>query len=207
MPAKYILEEAVEQPEVEHLHHHTGRPWWDLILGVCAVSISLVSIFLAIQNGKAMERLVQTNSWPFIRTTYSTSNLDGTPHNHLDIANKGVGPASVESLEVLLDGRPMNSARALLNAILNRTTVAPRPRILESSVVHDVLTAKEQVSFVDFNREDFSTEDYAAIKSALPKLEFRVCYCSVFDECWIADSNKERPAKVKTCPVPAIPFQ
>jgi hypothetical protein len=197
----------VEQPEVEHLHHHTGRPWWDLILGVCAVSISLVSIFLAIQNGKAMEQLVQTNSWPFIRMTYSTSNLDGTPHNHVNIANKGVGPASIESLEILLDGKPMNSPRTLLNAMLNRTTVAPHPRILESSVVHDVLTAKEQVTVVDFNPEELSTEDNAAIKTAFSNLEFRVCYCSVFDECWVADSSKARPARVKTCPVPAVPFE
>jgi uncharacterized membrane protein len=50
----------MEGPEVEHAHHHhTGRSWLDLILGVSAVSISFISLFLAIHNGNAMERLVQ----------------------------------------------------------------------------------------------------------------------------------------------------
>ena len=58
----------------------------DLVLGISAVSISLMSLFLAIQNDKAMEHLVQANSWPRVQITYSTSNADGSPHVHMDIA-------------------------------------------------------------------------------------------------------------------------
>jgi hypothetical protein len=85
----------MENSEVEHLrHHHTGRQWVDLLLGISAVSISFISLFLALHNGKAMEQLVQANSWPFVQITFSTVHLDGTPHIHLDIANKGVGPSA-----------------------------------------------------------------------------------------------------------------
>jgi hypothetical protein len=197
----------MEQPEVEHLHHHTGRPWWDLVLGISAVCISLVSILLAIHNGHAMERLVQANSWPFIKMTYSNFNQDGSPHNHLDLTNKGVGPASIESLEIFYDGKSMPGTRALLNAMLKRTTVSPNPRILDSSVVHNVLSAKEQMTFVDFHGEDYSPEDYAAIRTGLREVQSRTCYCSVFEECWVADTRNQRPLKIKTCPVPAVPFQ
>jgi hypothetical protein len=203
---QYSTESSVEQSEVERFHHHTGRPWWDLLLGLSAISISLVSIFLAIQSGRAMERLVQANSWPFVMITYSTSNLDGTPHNHLDIANKGVGPASIESLEVSYAGKPVKSPRALLNAMLGRTTTAPIPRIMQSSVVHSVLSAKEQITIVDFVRDDFSVEDYAVVKAGMEKIVVQVCYCSVFDECWLGDTSKSHPAKVHSCPVPAVPF-
>lgn len=197
----------MEQPEVEHLHHHTGRPWWDLVLGVSAVCISLVSILLAIHNGHAMERLVQANSWPFVKVTYTNYNQDGTPHNHLDLTNKGVGPASIESLEVSYDGKAMPGARALLNAMLKRITVSPNPRIMDSGVVHNVLSAKEQMTFVDFHSEDYGPEDYAAIRAGLRKVGSRTCYCSVFDECWLADTRNQRPVKVKACPVPEVPFQ
>jgi len=40
-----------------------------------------------------MERLVQANSGRFVQITFSTLDADGTPHIHLDIANKGVGAA------------------------------------------------------------------------------------------------------------------
>jgi hypothetical protein len=73
----------MESPEVEQLHHpHTGRQWVDLLLGISAVSISFISLFLAIHNGKAMERLVEANSWPYVQITFSSLNSDGTPHIH-----------------------------------------------------------------------------------------------------------------------------
>jgi hypothetical protein len=196
----------VEQSEIEHAHHHTGRPWWDLVLGISAIVISLVSVFLAIHNGHAMERLVQANSWPFIKLTYTTSNTDGTPHNHLDITNKGVGPASIESLEVFYEGQSIGSPRGLLNAMLHRTTAGLNPHIFNSTVVHNVLSAKEQITLVDFHSEDFSPEDYATVGTRLSKVELRACYCSVFEECWVADTRKDRPVKVNTCPVPGVAF-
>jgi hypothetical protein len=191
----------METPEVEHQHHHhTGRPWLDLLLGVSAVSISFISLFLALANGRAMERLVQSNSWPFVQISSSNVESDGTPHFRLDIVNKGVGPARIETLEVAYNGVPMSSPRAILNAMLGRTTVPPHPRVIISTIVHGVLAAKERISFLDVKPEDLSAEDYAAIDAALPKLNFLACYCSVFDECWMADSRKTQPAKIKTCP-------
>src|ERR1700729_270779 len=104
----------MESPEVEHSHHrHTGRPWLDLLLGVSAVSISFISLFLAIANGRAMERLVQANSWPFVFVGASNVELDGTPHVRLLIGNKGVGPARIETLDVLYQGTSVNGPRAL----------------------------------------------------------------------------------------------
>lgn len=198
----------MENLEAEHIHHrHTGRPWVDLLLGISAVSISFISLFLAIHNGKAMERLVQANSWPFVQITFSTLNPDGTPHIHLDIANKGVGPARIESLEVTYNGMPVSTPRAMLNAMLNRTTVPPHPRMQTSDVVHTVMAAKELTSFVDFKPGEFSAEDYDAIRVGVQKLTFLACYCSFFDECWMADTSKPRPSSVKECPTSLDTFQ
>ncbi len=193
----------MEDPEVEALHrHHTGHSWLDLVLGISAVSISFISLFLAMHNGKAMERLVEANSWPFVELFQSNVNADGTPHAHLDIANKGVGPASIESLELQYDGRVVSSPRALLDAMLNRKTDPQHPRILTSDVAHTVLAAKEQMTFIDFSpTQDYSAEDYAAINAGFEKLNMVACYCSVFAECWVVDSSKTRPKKVSSCPV------
>jgi hypothetical protein len=197
----------VEGPEVEHPHHHhTGRSWLDVILGVSAVTISFISLFLAIHNGNAMERLVEANSWPSVQVTFSTLNLDSTPHIHFDIANKGVGPARIESLEVTYNGAPLGDGRAVLNAMLGRTTVPPRPRIQTSTITHAVMAARETISFIDFKPEAYSAEDYEAMRLGVGKINFRTCYCSVFDECWMADTSKPRPAKVKECPVAVSAF-
>lgn len=190
----------MESQEIEHHHHHTGRPWLDLLLGISAVAISFISLFLAIANGRAMERLVQSNSWPFVQVGSSNVDADGSPHVRFDISNKGVGPAHIETLQATYNGAPVNKPRALLDSLLGRVTVPSHPRIILSSVVHGVLAAKEHVTFFDVKPEDLSAADYAAIDAGLRKLEFLACYCSVFDECWIVDTRKTEHSKVKQCP-------
>jgi len=46
------------------------------------------------------------------------------------------------------------------------------------------------------------------LQSEVAKLTFRVCYCSVFDECSVLDTRKTpiRPISIKACAVPEIPF-
>jgi len=40
-------------------------------------------------------------------------------------------------------------------------------------------------------------------------IESRVCFCSVFEECRVADSRVDnaRPRTVDRCPVPQVPYQ
>jgi hypothetical protein len=37
------------------------------------------------------------------------------------------------------------------------------------------------------------------------RITLRACYCSVFDECWIAETNKFPPRPVRNCPPIAEP--
>jgi hypothetical protein len=38
------------------------------------------------------------------------------------------------------------------------------------------------------------------------KMGIRVCYCSVFDECYVRDRNHSEPGRVKACGAPAVPY-
>ncbi len=50
--------------------------------------------------------------------------------------------------------------------------------------------------------------EYVATGAArLKELVFRICYCSVFDECFLTDFNALHPARVDKCPVPAVPYE
>ena len=52
-----------------------------------------------------------------------------------------------------------------------------------------------------------------ALNDARGKMTYRVCYCSVLDECWIGNfsgvlplPDQLRPQRVKVCPMPKTPF-
>jgi hypothetical protein len=38
------------------------------------------------------------------------------------------------------------------------------------------------------------------------RIGIRVCYCSVFDDCYLRDIGYREPERVKACPVPAVPY-
>ena len=196
-------------PEVEHHHHHhTGRGWLDITLAVSAVFISLISLFLAIQHGRVMERMVEASTWAFVAVYYSNADPNFASHTRLTVTNKGVGPAKVEDLEVFYKGAPQPGPRALLSAVL-KTDGGESHGYLESHVQGAVLSAKEELNFVDFNVKSYSPEQYATLSQAMSTLEFRACYCSVLDQCAVFDSRKDarHPETVKACPAPETPFE
>ena len=49
-------------------------------------------------------------------------------------------------------------------------------------------------------------EPLARLKPLLARIDVRVCYCSVFDECYVHDSRRTEPGRIESCPVPAVPY-
>jgi hypothetical protein len=197
-------------PDIEHHHHHhTGRVWVDMLLGVSAVAISFISLFLAVENGHAMQRLVQANSWPFVNIGVSNGDPDGNYAFALVIQNKGIGPAKVETLEVFYRDKPMSDDDALVHAMLGPRPDLPPNAFVNSTVTGDVLSSKEELHFLAANSKVLSAADMKSLSEGSQNIRFRFCYCSVFDECWLADHTvhgRLPPKPVKSCPAPRTPF-
>jgi hypothetical protein len=194
--------------ETGHHPHHTGHRWLDITLAVSAAVVSLVSLFLALQHGRVMERMVEASTWPYVVIDHSNANPDGTPHVVLTIRNKGVGPAKIESIEVFYQGKALAGPRALLGAILAPVDPGRRVRILQSDIIDSVLSPKESINLIDLEAKEYSADEYAKIGVAFGELTFRTCYCSVFDECSVLDTRKAlRPVVVKACAVPDRMFE
>lgn len=228
-------------PEVEshHRHHPTGHRRLDLVLPVCALFVSIVSLGLALIHGKAMERmadanarLVQANSWPFLQ--YVTGNADdkGNLVISLGVHNAGVGPAKVESFEVLWQGRPVKDGVTLLERCCGLTPAdlqAPVGGARKLSAVQQLALAQRQsrsAIATNFSAagatgvlEAHQTENFLVLpltartakvwgrlNAARFQLQTRACYCSVFDECWTSDLRTLDSADVKACPALKVPF-
>jgi len=103
-------------PEAPHSHpSHTGHRWLDIVLGLSAMFVSVVSLVVAVEHGPTMERmadantrLVDANSWPFVQ--FDSHNVDeqGNAEVRLVLTNDGIGPACVETFELRSDGKPMS---------------------------------------------------------------------------------------------------
>ena len=194
-------------PDAEHHHHHeTGHRWLDVVLGVSAVFISLMSLVLAIQHGRAMEKMVEVSSWPYVSLGFSTAKEDATPRILVMVQNRGVGPAKIESIEVFYKGVPQTDSKSLIRAML-KADPAREIGVVRSDIVGGVLPARETVNLFEVLLSQFSPEEYVTLRNEMLHMSSRVCYCSVFDECSVMESTRDgKPEKVKECPVPKTMF-
>jgi hypothetical protein len=212
-------------PDPPEHHHaaHTGHRWLDLTLGLSAMFVSVISLVVAVAHGRTMERMadantrmVEANSWPFV--VFETHNIDeqGNSDVRLVLTNKGIGPARVETFEMWWNATPMPSLKALLLACCS-TPAEPQqlnmgvagvgiaaPQILRSGEHEDFFSVPESPENADF---------WSKFNVERDKIATRVCYCSVFDECWIHldgigyENKMTHPDRVDSCPTAAVPFQ
>ena len=200
----------------EHGHHHghgTGVRWLDVIVGVSAIFISVVSLVVSLEHGRTMrelvtqnEKLVEASTIPYL--DFVSSNLEeGTnkPYFKLTLRNGGVGPAQIDWFQIRYKGVPYRNPDALLHACCGDELKRSDPKsgtVWYSSVSGNILPVRDTVDPVTL-RPEVGNDVLQAAYRALPDIKAKACYCSVLDDCWITDFESHRPTKVEHCQRPA----
>jgi hypothetical protein len=194
--------------------HKTGHKWVDMVVAFSALFISVVSLGIAILHGRTMEkmaeanaRLVAANSWPFLSYGAGIVTTNGVTRIKMDVANTGVGPAKIESAELVWKGVAYRRDEDFLKACCGYDPASARP---DSDLLpNEVLRAGEHIRFLEFAQPS-SPPVFDALKQAILSrdLQLNVCYCSIFDECWKSDlaTLSLKPAPVQVCVPPKVPF-
>lgn len=196
----------LEAPEVEAHHHKTGHSLFDFILGGTAVFLSMVSVFIAVQHGQTMEKLVAANSWPNL--SYGTGNETDQGQDEIDLTvrNTGVGPARIDTFELFYKDKPVANIRDLL-ADCCAPLHGKHLYTGTSSILDEVLPARESVNFWSLRRDKNPPEAWDVLNKERFNVRVRACYCSVFDECWVMDSAQRRPERHAGECTPSQPVQ
>jgi hypothetical protein len=197
------------------------RHWSDTAFAVGALFVSAVSLWVGIRTENANEQLVAASTWPYLLVESSNATPDGARLIHMDVTNSGVGPAKVESFELFWKGRAWASAEQLVVACCGykpydfaREIGKPaRTTMLQGGVQGTVIRAGETRNFISLLLAPDNAEVWSRLNQARQDMSYRVCYCSVFDECWIDTFNgilpqvgQLRPQKLKQCAAPKVAF-
>ncbi len=187
----------------------------ELAVALAALVTSVTSIWLSLSQGDDMAPLVQAQSWPYLEYESSNTGNNGTPEIDIMVRNAGVGPAKVESFSISYDGKPVRGWAALIAACcVPAQTPRETPdlpaltdnRMISSKLIKRVLRASDSVTLLHLPKTDTNAPLWTKLDDARFKLAFNVCYCSVFDECWVSDLRSTVQQRVKTCPVDAVPY-
>lgn len=184
-------------------------------MSISALAVSAVSIFIALQHGNTMEKLVAANSVPYVEIMSGNAvrGADGEFREGilLELRNVGVGPANVRSVRMVTDGQAVRSVDEWVamccegDAALGAQTVETMDFVLNQSATHFV-PAGENAMLVYAPRTEENAEAFVRVDGVRVRSQIEICYCSVFDECWRRTSSGDEPEPVQACEAPEDRF-
>lgn len=198
----------IEKPHIQH--RKLGHKGLDLGLALVALFVSVMSILIAWHHGRVMqelvhqnERLVEANSLPYLQISRSGGAGQGF---RLNATNEGVGPARIVTAEILVDRRPVQTLEDLVDACCGKGNYAG---FTASSLEGRMVRPGDSVTYVDFRPASGDDARLEALTGAgnATRIVTRLCYCSVFEDCWTAVSEDPTPNPVKSCAAPAHPYR
>lgn len=169
-----------------------------LFIAIPTFAISIALAYATFVQADATKKIQQSETWPFI--SYGTSNVsnEGISEISFALGNDGVGPARLKQLEFLYQGRPMESPREFLQQCCGDPPARPTPFV--SSNFEVALRPGETIQFIRLVKKPENSAVWERLNTERWKVVVRACYCSIFDDCWVLDSRKDDPQRVKVCP-------
>jgi hypothetical protein len=199
--------------DVKPAPRRTGVKHFDAIVSLTAIFISAVSLYVAVEHGKTERQLVAANVWPFPRAILSNG-YDAKGSTAIGVSNGGVGPAKIRSFELFYRGQPVSSGLDLLRKCCG---LGPGAQAVKTAFPNGTLNSVVDESVLRPGEENPvfrvppSTTVPAITKrlaevQVLNQVTFRVCYCSVLDQCWISDLRSTTTRAVDQCTAPQYPY-
>ena len=145
------------------------------LVGLCALCVSGYTAYMQRQQ-------VRAAVWPILQ--FNSSNA---PDIHFTLANKGVGPASIQHVVVKVDDQPVRNWHEALNMLLG----PGEHHGSESDMNGSVLAAGESMIVLapfDSGGKPFtsgrSDAEWDKMNKARERVRVEICYCSALGECW-----------------------
>ena len=164
-----------------------------------ALAVSIFALAIGAWQTRLMQGQARASVWPFLSIGYDySSNTDADAFVwHID--NNGVGPARVQSVAVQLDGKPMKNWTEVLKALGATTPVNVSTTSFNGDVIPPSLNRETTIKAIRIHQREVAT----LFKNAVDRFRMDVCYCSVYDDCWIAHWQQTKVEAIATCPADA----
>ncbi|RFB01594.1 hypothetical protein [Parvularcula marina] len=166
------------------------------ILAVAGVFTGAVALYAAMVESDAVKKQSAAAVWPFVQFSTSDYTNEEGVYFAMHLTNVGAGPAQIKSVRIKLAGEYREDWRDAVSGMLPDQKVS----FGTSFATNRVMRPGDDVTMIETLDPVLQK---AFVEATLdPENEFAYCYCSIFDDCWLADSTKDiqNPEQVKSCP-------
>ena len=170
--------------------------FWQTVLSVAGVFIAVIALYAALTESAAVRQQTAAAVWPFVQ--FSTEDADSGESAEFTIyfTNTGVGPAKMRTMQLIIEGEAIRDWEYAVKKFGGQLT----NHVSQNFVSNRVLSPDEKIVSFRTTDPDLARQFRATV--ANPNNFITFCYCSIFDECWLADSRKDlqNPEAVENCP-------
>jgi len=149
-------------------------PFSAFLVSICAIVISVVEV-------RVMDDQKQASVWPRVFTARNT----GPDLFQVMVKNAGVGPAQIKYVEVLVDGK----VQKLWSEVYKKITSDDKGGFRQGTLTNNVITPGETIFPLTVNGEGANK-----FNGNIKRLRIKLCYCSIYEQCWTLDETLERTA-------------
>lgn len=188
----------------------------EIAVAASVVVISLASLFVAVYQGIVMQRSLSASVWPVME--FEHGNFDDETERqsiYLEFRNSGLGPAQVRSMRLMHQGEAITSLQLFFAKCCGPEEMSQAERVdhvgalfvdremvlITDVVAERVFAPQQSVTFARLDRPD--TPEALAIWDRFDRarfqLEVELCYCSVFEDCWLARFPQQSRIPVRQC--------
>jgi len=170
--------------------------FWQTVLSVAGVFIAVVALYAALTESAAVRQQTAAAVWPFVQFLTEDSDTGKTAVFKVSFTNTGVGPARMRTMQLVIDGEPMRDWTHAVAQLGGQLT----DHVSRNFISSRVLSPDQTVVTFSTTDPDLARRFTATV--ANPDNFISFCYCSIFEECWLADSRQDLqdPEAVEECP-------
>ncbi|MEP6939476.1 MAG: hypothetical protein ABI846_06900 [Rudaea sp.] len=166
-----------------------------LIFSILALVTSVFQTRLMQSQTELMQKQSRASVWPSISVGENSTDRHGEEAFSWRIDNNGVGPAKIESAVVSLDGKPYATWKKLFAVLIPDKVFHASQSSVNGVVLPPSLNRDTMIEMVKVTEPELAR----AVLDGKSRFQIQVCYCSVYDECWIAKLSERSPQPVPRC--------
>ena len=170
-------------------------------IAVTGFFVAIIALYAALNEADAVRKQQQASVWPHLEFQRSFRGVSGSERLDINLRNSGIGPAKIELIEFFLDGAALRN----WDEALGPFTGADANTYSHIGVSGRVMRPDDEFAILSLIASEIDPQSIIAIRDAVDqgRLAGRICYCSVFEECWLLVSETREPEPVRRCPEPA----
>lgn len=159
----------------------------EMVVALSALLISLVTTIVGIYSASIDRAYARASVWPRLELFKSS----GKDIFEFSVKNSGTGPAIVQYAIVEYQSEP----------IKRWSDITDLPKVTQSHLGTRILASQDVIIPLKYRGEEINK-----FIDANKHIEIELCYCSIYDECWLTSRNNT-PRPIDECKVePDVKF-